>query len=104
MSESRILSAFYQPKAKRFVPLTGDEIRERSGLPAGHPNSRSLIARGIITRTKLQGMNASEWLYSLSREGEARVTAMVVTGTLPKPVLRLTATPPNHKRTQEAAK
>ena len=93
MSEARIIAAFYQPKAKRFVSLTSDEIRNRSGFPPGHPNARSLIARGVITRTKLQGMNASEWLYSLSRDGEARVSAMVTMGTLPKPVFRLTATP-----------
>lgn len=91
MSEARILAAFYQPKSKRFVSLTTDEVAQRCGLPVGHPDARSLIARGIILRQRLQGVNKGAWAYHLSPGGERRVLAMVVVGTLPRPFLRLTA-------------
>ena len=93
MSEARILAAFYQPKTRLFVSLTGDEILQRSGLPPGHTDARSLIARGVIVRQRLQGVNKGIWAYHLSPGGERRVLAMTVVGTLPKTFVRLTAQP-----------
>ena len=94
MTESRILAAFWQPNAKRFVALTGSEILDRSGLSMGSPEGRSLTQRGFIRIKRLGGTNTTDnRAYSLSPAGERRVSAMVVMGTIPKPVFRLTANP-----------
>lgn len=92
MSEAFILAAFYQPKSRRFVPLTREEFQQRSGFMPGHPDAMSLIARHIIKREKPPGMQTDEWIYSLSIKGEARVRQMAETGALPK-VARLTGKP-----------
>jgi hypothetical protein len=94
MSEARILSAFWNPRQKRFVELTAPEVRQRTGIAIGDRDGRSLIARHFITRYKVQGMATNDWLFRLTPAGEARVSAMVVLGALPKFTSRaLTATP-----------
>lgn len=88
--EARILAAFWNRNQGRFCELTGEEVKHRSGLDVNGDAGKTLIQDGSVQKFDThQGM-----LYRLSRDGEARVTAMIVMGTLPKTVFRLTAVPP----------
>lgn len=97
MSEARILAAFYNRRQGRFCSLLATEVTHRSGSSLTSTEGRSLIQRGFITREELTGVHTQCWAYSLTPKGEARVSAMVVLGTLPKTTFRLTAKPPEGK-------
>lgn len=96
MSEARILAAFWQPKAKRFCELTAEEVRDRSGRDISCPEFRSLVQRRVIRWTTIAS-DSQVKVYRLYPEGERRVSAMVVMGTLPR-LTKLTAIPPDERR------
>ena len=98
MSEAKILAAFWNQLQGRFCELTGDEVLQRSGTAANMRDFQSLLARDIIQAYRKNKVTHGMALYSLSPEGERRVSAMVVMGVLPKRQPRLTANP------KEAAK
>lgn len=91
MSEAAILAAFWMPGQKRFAPLTGDEVTARSGTSLRSWEFVSLRSRRLILAT--YGSAVKMKLYQLAPEGERRVSAMIVMGTLPKSRSRLTAVP-----------
>ena len=94
MSEAAVLAAFWQPRARRFVELTGQEVMRRCGMTLGAAPAQSLLQRGFITREKAQGLNSHEWIYRLTITGERRVRQMIDAGMMPKPTgPRLTAKP-----------
>lgn len=94
--EAHILAAFWQRNQGRFCELTGDEVRLRSGYGMTGDHAKTLIETGEIAFEKYDSHQGR--LYRLTRDGEARVTAMIVLDTLPKPKHRLTAIPPPEKR------
>lgn len=96
MSEARILAAFWNRNQGRFCELTGAEVKHRSGLDINSDAGKTIIQDGSIQFEKFDTHQGR--LYRLSRDGEARVTAMIVMGTLPKPMHRLTAIPPEPVR------
>lgn len=100
MSEARILAAFYNAKQGRFCELTANDVMDRCRMTVTSYDFKSLVQRRIILRSVIK-----EWhpivIYRLAPEGERRVSAMVVLGTLPKRPVRLSAVPPTSR--QEAA-
>lgn len=94
--EARILAAFWNRNQGRFCELTGEEVKHRSGFDVNGGAGKTLIQDGSIQFEKFDSHQGR--LYRLTRDGEARVTAMIVMGTLPKPVFRLTAIPPEVKK------
>lgn len=91
--QAKILAAFWNRNQGRFCELTAAEIKSRSGHEITSDFGRALLNSRHVTYDVLP--SPSPRIYRLTRDGEAQVSAMVVMGTLPKLMVRLTAVPPD---------
>lgn len=94
--QAKILAAFWNRNQARFCELTAAEIKLRSGHEITGEHGRALMNSRKVTYDVLP--SHSTRIYRLTRDGEAQVSAMVVNGTLPKLMVRLTAFPPDEGR------
>ena len=78
-----ILAAFYQRKAKRFVPLTNDELFIRTGCRLKSFDVRQLVYEGLLNVESLWKLANSEYIAYLTPKGEAAVREMLDTQTMP---------------------